>query len=130
MRVTPELEQELKDRLAIYLSTDETVQKDSKINIMTESGRHLFMINGRSDVSRENEIWELKFVSELSHVHALQLAIYLVAEKKETGYLWNTRTGERHEIHVPNREMFISAVTRAITKGRYKKAKYEIVTDI
>ena len=130
LRVTPELEQELKDRLAIYLSTDETVQKDSKINIMTESGRHLFMINGRSDVSRENEIWELKFVSELSHVHALQLAIYLVAEKKETGYLWNTRTGERHEIHVPNREMFISAVTRAITKGRYKKAKYEIVTDI
>ena len=38
---------------------------------MTEDGEMLFNVNGRSDVSRDNEIWELKFVQELSHIHAL-----------------------------------------------------------
>ena len=127
LRVTPELEQKLKERLALYLKPDETVQTDSQIKFMTEFEEDLFTVNGRSDVSRENEIWELKFVAELSHVHALQLAMYLIGEGKETGYLWNTRTGERHKITIPNRKKFLTAVGKAVTKGRHKRTKQEII---
>lgn len=127
LQVTPELEQKICDRLSGHLQPDETVQIDSKIKFMTQDGEDLFYVNGRSDVSRKNEIWELKFVSELSHIHALQLAMYLIGERKETGYLWNVRTGELHEIYIPNREMFLDAVGRAVTKGRYRRTKREII---
>lgn len=126
LRVTPELEEQLKARLAIHLKPDETVQQDSKLVFRSESGHELFHVNGRSDVSRDNEIWELKFVQELSHVHALQLAMYLVGEEKETGYLWNTRTGERQRIRIPDRDAFINAVGLAVTKGRHGQITCEI----
>lgn len=129
LRITPELEQKLKDRLSLYLQPDEIVQKDSQIKFMTEYDEELFTVNGRSDVSRENEIWELKFVTELSHIHALQLAMYLIGENKETGYLWNTRTGERHMITIPNRKIFLDAVGKAATKGRHRRTKREIITE-
>lgn len=126
LRVTPELEEQLKARLAIHLKPDETVQQDSKLVFRSESGHELFHVNGRSDVSRDNEIWELKFVQELSHVHALQLAMYLVGEEKETGYLWNTRTGERQRIRIPDRDALINAVGLAVTKGRHGRTTCEI----
>lgn len=129
LRVTPELEQKLKERLSQHLKPDEEVQKDSSIEFLDEDDNSLFTVYGRSDVSRENEIWELKFVRELSHVHALQLAIYLIGEEKETGYLWNTRTGERWEIQIPDREMFLDAVGKAVTKGRYRRTKRIIMKD-
>lgn len=128
LRVTAELEKKLCDRLAEHLSQDEKVQVDSAIEFSNKQGERLFTISGRSDISRENEIWELKFVTELSHIHALQLALYLIGEGKETGYLWNTRTGELHEIHVPNKEMFLDAVGRAATKGRYTRTEHKIVS--
>lgn len=130
LRVTPELEQQLRTRLALHLSPDEAVQQDCQIKFMDTYGEEdLFYVNGRTDVIRDDEIWELKFVTELSHVHALQLAMYLVGKNKETGYLWNVRTGERHEIHVPNREMFLDAVGKAVTKGRHRRTRHEITTE-
>lgn len=126
LHVTPELEQKLRDRLATYLDPNENVQKDSSIRFATTAGEDLFTVNGRSDVSRENEIWELKFVTELSHVHHLQLAMYLIGERKKTGYLWNTRTGERHKVTIPNREIFLDAVGKAVTKGRYRRTERTI----
>ena len=130
LRVTPELEQKLRNRLSIHLSPDEIVQKDSQIKFMDEYKETLFYVIGRSDVSREKEIWELKFVQELSHIHALQLAMYLIGEGKKIGYLWNVRTGERWEIHIPNETMFLDAVGKAVTKGRYKRTKREIIIDM
>lgn len=127
LKVTPELEQKLRDRLSEHLSPDENVQADSSIEFFNKQGERLFAITGRSDISRDDEIWELKFVTELSHIHALQLALYLIGEKKETGFLWNTRTGELREVHVPNKEMFLDAVGRAVTKGRHTKTEHNIV---
>lgn len=124
LRVTPELETKLKERLGTHLSPDENVQNSSNIEFYDSYGEErLFGVSGRSDISREKEIWELKFVAELSHVHALQLAMYLVTEGKPVGYLWNVRTGERHQISVPNPDMFLDTVGRAATKGRYSKTK-------
>lgn len=126
LRVTPELEQMLKARIAIHLSPDEAVQKDSQIKFYDRDGTFLFNVNGRSDISRKDEIWEMKFVMELSHVHALQLAMYLIGEGKETGYLWNTRTGELHRVKVPEKDKFLDAVGKAVTKGRYRRTVHEV----
>lgn len=130
LRVTPELEQKLKDRMGQYLSTDEMVQAKAGIAFYdTLTHERLFGSNGRSDVIRDDEIWELKFTEELSHVHALQLAMYLVSQEKPVGYLWNIRTGERHKITVPNVKLFLDAVGKAATKGRHRRTNYEIGTD-
>ena len=126
LHITPEMEQKLRNRLATRLRPDETVQVDSSIRFMNTRGEDLFGATGRSDVSREDEIWELKFVSELSHVHHLQLAMYLIGERKSQGLLWNVRTGELHRVTIPNRELFLDAVGKAATKGRYRKTKRAI----
>lgn len=126
LRITPELEQRLRERLSLHLLPDEIVQTDCHIRFSTTANECLFNVNGRSDVSREKEVWELKFVQELSHTHALQLAMYMIGEQKETGYLWNLRTGELHRISIPNREIFLDAVGKAATKGRYKRTRHEI----
>lgn len=126
LHITPELEKKLRDRLSQYLSPDECVQVDSYIEFSNRQGERLFGLAGRSDISRDDELWELKFVTELSHVHALQLALYLIGENKKVGYLWNTRTGERHRIQIPNREMFLDAVGKAATKGRHRRTEHRI----
>lgn len=131
LRVTPELEQKLKERLGTHLSPDEGVQANNHVDFYDKYGEErLFGVSGRSDVSRENEIWEIKFTQELSHTHALQLAMYLIAENKPTGYLWNVRTGERHKITVPNSDMFLDMVGKAVTKGRYERTQHIINPEI
>lgn len=125
LSVTPELEKKLKGRLNEHLSSDEHVQETTNMEFCDRRGtERLFGVGGRSDVSRGGEIWELKFTQELSHTHALQLAMYLVMEDKPVGYLWNVRTGERHKITVPNPEMFLDAVGRAVTKGRHNRTSH------
>lgn len=129
LKVSPELEEKLKDRMKTYLSPDETVQVQCGITFYEEDDARLFSVNGRSDVTREGEIWELKFTTELSHVYALQLAMYLITQEKPVGYLWNVRTGERHKITVPNQTMFLDAVGRAATKGRHRRTVHRIGVD-
>lgn len=126
LRVTPELEEKLKERLAKHLLPDETVQQDSHIVVMDEYGQDLFRINGRSDITKDDDIWELKFVTELSHVHALQAAMYLIGQNKKVAYLWNVRTGELHRIIIPNKKMFINAVVKAATKGCHRRVNIMI----
>ena len=63
----------------------------------------------------------MKFVSELTHEHFIQCASYVVAMGKKKGILWNTRDNTLYEITVPNKTLFMDAVTNAITKGAIKK---------
>ena len=70
-------------------------------------------------VERETE--KLKFVSELTHEHFIQCASYVVAMGMKKGILWNTRDNTLYEITVPNKTLFMDAVTNAITKGAIKK---------
>ena len=43
-------------------------------------------------VIKNDIVYELKFVSELTHEHFLQCASYVVALGLEKGILWNTNT--------------------------------------
>ena len=62
-------------------------------------------------------VYELKFVSELTHEHFLQCACYMVAMNLQKGILWNTRDNTSYEIEIPERKVFLNAVAKAVTKG-------------
>lgn len=76
-----------------------------------------FSAIGFADAVKDGIVYELKFVSELTHEHFLQCACYMVAMNLPKGILWNTRDNTSFEIEVPDRKAFLNVVTRAVTKG-------------
>ena len=110
------------ERLATRLSKDEDVQSGCALYFSNKrKGDLLFTAFGMADAVKDDVIYELKFVSELTHEHFLQCASYVVAMGKKKGILWNTRDNTLYEITVPNKTLFMDAVTNAITKGAIKK---------
>lgn len=75
--------------------------------------------SGIADALHDGRLFELKFVTELSHAMFLQLALYLVMARVEEGVLWNTRTDERWLVRVPDEQAFMDAVVVAATKQDY-----------
>ncbi|MBD5585839.1 MAG: AAA family ATPase, partial [Clostridia bacterium] len=118
--ITDESWDMIKARLSERLSPDDMAQVRTDMKFY-DKGRVAFGALGYCDVLKDDVVYELKFVSELSHVHVLQLAMYLVSMKKEVGLLWNVRTNRILEVRVPNRSMFLDAVVRAVTKGAITK---------
>ena len=89
-------------------------------------GSKRFIAGGFADVVKDDTVYELKFVSELSHEHFLQCACYVIALKLEKGILWNTRDNTAYEVRIPDKNRFLDAVANAITKNRirtYNKPK-------
>ena len=121
----------IKERLATHLPADAKVQVDCYIPFFFGE-RLLFNAHGICDVIHDNRIYELKFVSELSHTHVLQLAMYLVCLGYQTGRLWNVRTNQMLEVTIPDRADFLDKVTYAVTKERYKRfsAPSSVLCDI
>jgi len=111
-------------RLSSEFSEDETVQVECAIPFADNDGVELlFTAQGRADVVKDNIVYELKFVSGLTHEHFLQCACYMVAMGLDVGILWNTRKNQAYEIRVPDRKAFLDAVAKAITKGFLKEYK-------
>ncbi|WP_295083886.1 AAA family ATPase [Ruminococcus sp.] len=120
--VTKESENLIADRLYTKLKKDEDVQVGCYIDIAEEKdGLRAFSARGYADVVKDNIVYELKFVSELSHEHFLQCACYIVALELEKGILWNTRNNKAFEVTVPNKEAFLDAVVNTITKNKIHK---------
>ena len=90
------------------------------IDFATVNGKKAFSAQGYADVVKDNVVYELKFVSELSNVHFLQCACYMVALDLKRGILWNTRDNKAFEIRVPDIKAFLDAVANAVTKGQIK----------
>ena len=110
------------ERLATRLSKNEDVQSACALYFSNKrNGDLLFTAFGMVDAVKDDVIYELKFVSELTHEHFLQCASYVVAMGKKKGILWNTRDNTLYEITVPNKSHFLDTVTNAITKGVIKK---------
>lgn len=110
------------ERLSKIFIRDETVQVQCEIPFYEENSDHeCFTAIGLCDVLKNNVIYELKFVSELSHVHFLQCACYMIALKIYKGILWNTRDNTRYEIHIPDRDAFLNAVAKATTKRKLER---------
>lgn len=109
---------QIKARLKTRLNSDESAQVECQIDFHDqEKEKLLFSAKGIADVIKDNVVYELKFVSELTHEHFLQCASYVVAMNLQKGILWNTRDNLIYEIEVPNRKAFLDAVTKTVTKG-------------
>lgn len=102
-------------RLRTILNPDEIVQQDASLAVVTKAQSIEFV--ARCDVLRDDCVYELKFVSELSHEHFLQCAVYTMMYDRPCGYLWNVRHNEVYKITVPNKIEFLKAVLKAVTKG-------------
>lgn len=107
----------LKERLLTTFTPYESVQKQYNIPFYDKNKNFAFTAKGMVDVIKDDIIYELKFVNELTHEHFLQCASYIVASGLKKGRLWNTRTNEMYEITVPDKKAFLNAVAKTITKG-------------
>jgi hypothetical protein len=116
--VSKEQSELIEARLKTRLGRDEAAQVECRIDFHEQnSDNPKFSAKGFADVVKDDIVYELKFVSELTHEHFLQCASYLVAMEKQKGILWNTRDNTSYEIEVPNRKAFLDAVTKTVTKG-------------
>ena len=115
----PDTEREMIcSRLGRVFSPDDNVQVYSCIDFAErENGPTLFSAIGQADVVKDNTVYELKFVSELTHEHFLQCASYMVALNIDKGVLWNTRDNTAFQITIPDKTVFLNAVAKAVTKG-------------
>ncbi len=112
----------LKARLQTRLSEDDRTQVRCQIDFSDqEHGNLKFSALGLADVVKNGIVYELKFVSELTHEHFLQCASYMVAMNLPKGILWNTRNNTSYEIEVPDRKAFLDAVAKTVTKGMIEK---------
>ena len=120
-------------RLSSKFSEEEDVQVPCEIQFADNDGENLlFTAKGRADVLKDSIVYELKFVTELTHEHFLQCACYTVAMELEAGILWNTKKNQAYEIRVPNRKAFLDAVAKAVTKGfltEYKSINRQYADD-
>jgi len=110
------------ERMNTMFTIDETVQSPCSIDFSNrKNGGCLFSALGLTDVIKDGVVYELKFVSELTHEHFLQCACYVVALGFEEGVLWNIRTNAKYKIRIPNKGKFLDAVTKTVTKGHLKR---------
>lgn len=108
----------MRARLETRLTRNENAQVPCRIDFYEpQNGKPIFSAKGFADVVKDDMVYELKFVSELTHEHFLQCACYMVAMKLQKGILWNTRDNTLYEIEVPDRKGFLNAVARTVTKG-------------
>lgn len=116
--VSEEQSESIKSRLKTRLNRDKEAQVECQIVFGDEkNGNARFSAKGLDDVVKDDVVYELKFVSELTHEHFLQCASYMVALNLHKGILWNTRDNTMFGIEVPDRKAFLNAVTKTITKG-------------
>ncbi len=119
--VDEEAREHICSRLQTFLSRQEEVQKPCRIDI--NAGAEEFGIAGYCDVIKDDTIWELKIVSELSHTHFLQCAVYMIAFGLPKGILWNVYDNAMYEIRVPDPKAFLKQVIITITKGKITHGK-------
>ncbi len=112
----------IKTRLNTRLRRNERTQVRCQIDFSDqENGGVKFSALGLADAVKDKTVYELKFVSELTHEHFLQCASYMVAMNLPKGILWNTRDNTSYEIEVPDRKAFLDNVTKTVTKGMIEK---------
>lgn len=118
--VSLDAQQMICDRLSVYLPKDVSVQSSVQLPVFSSPGHPLFALTGCVDAIYRNEVWYLKFVQELTHVHCLELAMQLVMTGFSKGKLFNVATGEVLLISIPDVAVFLDKVAYAITKGQLK----------
>ena len=113
--------EQLTNRLSTIFTPDEEVQVRCNISFADNSGKHLFSAIGIADVIKNDIVYELKYVYEVTHEHFLQCACYMIALGLKKGILYNTRNNMSYEIEIPDESAFLDAVSKAVTKNYLQK---------
>lgn len=119
--ITEDSRKQLSDRLETKFQPNENVQVLCRIPFADINGNELFPAIGIADVVKDNIVYELKFVSEVQHTHFLQCACYMIALNLNEGVLWNIKNNVAYSIKIPDKNAFLDAVAKAITKGDLKQ---------
>ncbi|MBQ8806676.1 MAG: AAA family ATPase [Bacteroidaceae bacterium] len=115
--VLPDAQKAIKERLGTVFTPDEKVQVQCDMWFAAKKdGPAALYVSGLADVVKDDIVYELKFVSELSPEHYLQCAMYMLALGLEKGRLWNVRTNEMYEITIPSKKKLLDAIARTISK--------------
>lgn len=120
--VSDEQREQIRERLSSIFEEDDAAQVECQIDFSdSQNGECLFSAVGYADVIKKNVVYELKFVTEVTHEHFLQCACYMAAMKMKKGILWNTRDNSMYSIKIKSTKNFMDSVTKAITKGAIQK---------
>ncbi|WP_270250794.1 AAA family ATPase [Lactococcus lactis] len=112
----------LVQRLSTTLSENEMSQVSCTIEFCNNTtGSTEFCALGLADVIKDEIVYELKFVSELSHENHLQCAMYMIGLGLNKGILWNTRTNKKVLITIPDKQKFLDQVSLTVSKGKLEK---------
>ena len=126
--VSNEQREQIRERLSSRFAEDVAAQVECQIDFSdTKSGLCIFSAVGYADVVIDNVVYELKFVSEVTHEHFLQCACYMAAMKMKKGILWNTRDNSMYSIKIKSMKKFMDSISKAITKGAIQKYYEPIV---
>ncbi|PZU04652.1 MAG: helicase [Gordonia sp. (in: high G+C Gram-positive bacteria)] len=125
--ISAEVAAALEQRLGTQLPRDCQVQVGMGVSGTARAGHANWSpitFSGIADVIHGRQIFELKFTSALDHEMFLQTALYVAMARYsgfdvESGVLWNTRTGERWSVHVPDLAAFMNAVVVCVSKQSY-----------
>lgn len=116
--VSKEESDRLKDRLYNSFTGFENVQVKCFFTFVNKDNpNYAFNAIGVADVVKDETVYELKFVSELTTEHFLQCACYMLALNLELGILWNTKTNQAYKIKIPDRKAFANCVAMTVSKG-------------
>ena len=119
--INEQQKKEIVNRLSTEFNKKENTQVTCNINFIEPKNGDIFSIGGLADVIKNNVVYELKFVSELTHVNFLQCACYMVALKLQKGILWNVKNNMKYELTIPNVSLFLDCVIKTITKNEILK---------
>lgn len=120
--VSDEQREQIRERLSSLFAEDVAAQVECQIDFSdSKNGTCMFSAVGYADVVKGDVVYELKFVTEVTHEHFLQCACYMAAMKLKQGVLWNTRDNTMYSIKIKNTDTFMDSVTKAITKGAIEK---------
>jgi len=118
--VTEEQKQKITDRLSTQLSRNEEEQIGCGIDVASwkdNGDLHEFSMIGYADVIKGKTVYELKFVSEITHEHILQCACYMAAQNLKRGIVWNIYDNKMLLVNLKNRNKFIKQVVNTVSKG-------------
>ena len=118
--VTPEDEEIIKGRLSEFLTPDCDTQKHCSIKceyLDANNQEKVMELKGLTDAIKDDIIYEIKFIHDVSYENFLQVASYMLALDYEVGRIWNIRTNEIFEVRIKDKDELLKNIIRCVTKG-------------
>ncbi|WP_331696928.1 AAA family ATPase [Mycoplasmopsis agalactiae] len=108
------------NRISTMLGRNEIVQEGCGLVFRNHLNNYGMRIFGLADVVKDDTVYELKFVNELSQNNFLQTAMYMFALNLDKGILWNVKNNTAYNIKIKDKNDFANKVALAISKGNFK----------